>query len=151
MSVSASTAVRSLYFRAWSDRVTSADHCPSPAFLKQVYNLLDDDGIFVFQVAGIRPSWQFEDLIWGLFMNKYAVDGLFSRRVCRLTSPSTSAPFPPSLSSFPPLGTSSLEPTPRSPSTGSSVSSRRLASRSSSVTFCEFACCVACEGPNGRR
>jgi cyclopropane fatty-acyl-phospholipid synthase-like methyltransferase len=44
-------------------------------FLSQVYDLLDDDGIFVFQVAGIRPSWQFEDLIWGLFMNKYVFPG----------------------------------------------------------------------------
>lgn len=33
-------------------------------FLRDVYNLLDDDGILVFQVAGIRPSWQYEDLIW---------------------------------------------------------------------------------------
>lgn len=33
-------------------------------FLRQMYDLLDDDGIFVFQVAGIRPSWQYEDLIW---------------------------------------------------------------------------------------
>ncbi|KAL9709510.1 hypothetical protein Ac2012v2_007247 [Leucoagaricus gongylophorus] len=44
-------------------------------FLSQVYNLLDDDGIFVFQVAGIRPTWQYEDLIWGLFMNKYIFPG----------------------------------------------------------------------------
>lgn len=35
-------------------------------FLNQVYNLLEDDGIFVFQVAGIRTKWQFEDLNWGL-------------------------------------------------------------------------------------
>jgi sphingolipid C9-methyltransferase len=34
------------------------------SFLRQVYDLLDDDGIFVFQVAGIRPAWQYEDLIW---------------------------------------------------------------------------------------
>lgn len=33
-------------------------------FLRDVYNLLDDDGILVYQVAGIRPHWQFEDLIW---------------------------------------------------------------------------------------
>src|ERR1700728_469199 len=33
-------------------------------FLKQMYDLLDDNGVFVLQVAGIRPSWQFEDLIW---------------------------------------------------------------------------------------
>lgn len=46
-----------------------------PTFLRQVYDLLDDDGTFVLQVAGIRPSWQFEDLIWGLFMNKYIFPG----------------------------------------------------------------------------
>ncbi|KAH7097564.1 sphingolipid C9-methyltransferase [Auriculariales sp. MPI-PUGE-AT-0066] len=46
-----------------------------PAFLKQLYNHLDDDGLVVFQVAGIRPSWQYEDLTWGLFMNKYVFPG----------------------------------------------------------------------------
>jgi len=44
-------------------------------FLRQMYDLLDDDGTFVLQVAGIRPSWQYEDLIWGLFMNKYIFPG----------------------------------------------------------------------------
>ncbi|KAL5523758.1 hypothetical protein ACEPAG_7931 [Sanghuangporus baumii] len=44
-------------------------------FLKQVYDLLDDQGTFVLQVAGIRQDWQFEDLIWGLFMNKYIFPG----------------------------------------------------------------------------
>ncbi|KAJ3802132.1 sphingolipid C9-methyltransferase [Lentinula aff. detonsa] len=44
-------------------------------FLRQVYDLLDDDGIFVFQVAGFRQCWQYEDLIWGLFMNKYIFPG----------------------------------------------------------------------------
>ncbi|KAF6752795.1 sphingolipid C9-methyltransferase [Ephemerocybe angulata] len=44
-------------------------------YLRQVYDLLDDDGTFVFQVAGFRPSWQYEDLIWGLFMNKYVFPG----------------------------------------------------------------------------
>ncbi|TFK19142.1 sphingolipid C9-methyltransferase [Coprinopsis marcescibilis] len=44
-------------------------------FLSQMYNLLDDDGLFVFQVAGFRQTWQFEDLIWGLFMNKYVFPG----------------------------------------------------------------------------
>ena len=33
-------------------------------FLSEIYDLLDDDGIFVLQVAGFRPSWQYEDLIW---------------------------------------------------------------------------------------
>ncbi|OCH85321.1 sphingolipid C9-methyltransferase [Obba rivulosa] len=45
------------------------------AFMRQMYDLLDDDGIFVLQVAGIRPHWQYEDLIWGIFMNKYIFPG----------------------------------------------------------------------------
>ncbi|EPQ51617.1 sphingolipid C9-methyltransferase [Gloeophyllum trabeum ATCC 11539] len=45
------------------------------SFLRQMYDLLDDNGVFVMQVAGIRPSWQYEDLIWGLFMNKYIFPG----------------------------------------------------------------------------
>ncbi|KAJ7083660.1 cyclopropane fatty acid synthase domain-containing protein [Mycena belliarum] len=45
------------------------------AFLAQMYELLSDDGIFVFQVAGFRQCWQFEDLVWGLFMNKYVFPG----------------------------------------------------------------------------
>ena len=36
------------------------------AFLREVYEVLADDGIMVFQVAGIRTNWQFEDLNWGL-------------------------------------------------------------------------------------
>ncbi|EIW80833.1 sphingolipid C9-methyltransferase [Coniophora puteana RWD-64-598 SS2] len=44
-------------------------------FMKQMYDLLADDGIFVFQVSGFRPHWQYEDLIWGLFMNKYVFPG----------------------------------------------------------------------------
>ncbi|KAJ7048541.1 sphingolipid C9-methyltransferase [Mycena amicta] len=44
-------------------------------FLAQMYELLADDGIFVFQVAGLRQGWQFEDLVWGLFMNKYVFPG----------------------------------------------------------------------------
>ena len=45
------------------------------AFLSQVYNMLDDDGVFFLQIAGLRKSWQYEDLIWGLFMNKYVFPG----------------------------------------------------------------------------
>ena len=44
-------------------------------FLSNVYNLLADDGVMVFQVAGLRPRWQYWDLIWGLFMNKYIFPG----------------------------------------------------------------------------
>ncbi len=45
------------------------------SFLTQVYNMLDDDGVFFLQIAGLRKSWQYEDLIWGLFMNKYLFPG----------------------------------------------------------------------------
>jgi cyclopropane fatty-acyl-phospholipid synthase-like methyltransferase len=45
------------------------------SFLSQVYNMLDDDGVFFLQYAGLRKSWQYEDLIWGLFMNKYVFPG----------------------------------------------------------------------------
>jgi cyclopropane fatty-acyl-phospholipid synthase-like methyltransferase len=44
-------------------------------FLKQVHDMLNDDGTFFLQIAGIRKSWQYEDLIWGLFMNKYIFPG----------------------------------------------------------------------------
>ena len=44
-------------------------------FLKQVYGMLDDDGVFFLQIAGLRKPWQYEDLIWGLFMNKYVFPG----------------------------------------------------------------------------
>ncbi|RPA81256.1 cyclopropane-fatty-acyl-phospholipid synthase [Ascobolus immersus RN42] len=45
------------------------------SFLRQVYDMLEDDGIFFLQIAGLRKSWQFEDLIWGLFMNRYIFPG----------------------------------------------------------------------------
>ena len=44
-------------------------------FLKQVYDLLDDDGVLVLQFSGLRKSWQYEDLVWGLFMNRYIFPG----------------------------------------------------------------------------
>lgn len=44
-------------------------------FLSQVHDMLDDDGVFFMQYAGIRKYWQYEDLVWGLFMNKYIFPG----------------------------------------------------------------------------
>jgi len=44
-------------------------------FLKQVSDMLDDDGVFFLQIAGLRRPWQYEDLNWGLFMNKYIFPG----------------------------------------------------------------------------
>ncbi|RKF73646.1 Sphingolipid C9-methyltransferase 2 [Golovinomyces cichoracearum] len=46
-----------------------------PGFFRQVYDMMDDDGVFLLQVAGLRKSWQYEDLIWGLFMNRYIFPG----------------------------------------------------------------------------
>jgi len=45
------------------------------AFLLQVKDLLKDDGIFYLQIAGLRRAWQYEDLVWGLFMGKYIFPG----------------------------------------------------------------------------
>lgn len=38
------------------------------AFLRQCYDMLEDDGVMVLQVAGLRSAWQYEDIIWGLFV-----------------------------------------------------------------------------------
>ncbi|OAA56647.1 cyclopropane-fatty-acyl-phospholipid synthase [Niveomyces insectorum RCEF 264] len=45
------------------------------SFARQVHGMLDDDGVFFLQIAGLRKFWQFEDFIWGLFMNKYIFPG----------------------------------------------------------------------------
>lgn len=45
------------------------------SFFRQVYDMLDDDGVFFLQIAGLRKDWQFEDFTWGLFMNKYVFPG----------------------------------------------------------------------------
>jgi len=44
-------------------------------FLKQVNGLLADDGLFLLQICGLRRHWQWKDLVWGLFMNKYIFPG----------------------------------------------------------------------------
>lgn len=44
-------------------------------FLLQVKDMLKDDGIFYLQIAGLRRSWNWEDLVWGLFMSKYVFPG----------------------------------------------------------------------------
>ena len=45
------------------------------AFLLQVRSMLEDDGIFYLQIAGLRRPWHYEDLVWGLFMAKYIFPG----------------------------------------------------------------------------
>ena len=44
-------------------------------FLCQVRDLLKDDGVFFLQIAGLRRAWQWEDMVWGLFMDKYIFSG----------------------------------------------------------------------------
>lgn len=44
-------------------------------FLTTVHKLLKDDGVFYLQVAGLRRSWRFEDLVWGLFMGENIFPG----------------------------------------------------------------------------
>jgi cyclopropane fatty-acyl-phospholipid synthase-like methyltransferase len=45
------------------------------SFYDQVYGLLEDDGIFLLQWAGLRSIRKPEDLIWGLFMNRHVFPG----------------------------------------------------------------------------
>jgi cyclopropane fatty-acyl-phospholipid synthase-like methyltransferase len=44
-------------------------------FLSMVHGLLKEDGIFYFQVAGLRREWDYEDLVWGLFMGEHVFPG----------------------------------------------------------------------------
>lgn len=43
--------------------------------LKKIHQLLNDKGTLYFQVAGLRPSWQWRDFIWGMFMNEHVFPG----------------------------------------------------------------------------
>ena len=45
------------------------------SFYEQVHDLLADDGLFLLQWTGLRRGLRPEDLIWGLFMNKYVFPG----------------------------------------------------------------------------
>mmetsp|Transcript_57571 Transcript_57571/g.122142 ORF Transcript_57571/g.122142 Transcript_57571/m.122142 type:complete len:447 (+) Transcript_57571:214-1554(+) len=63
------------------DRITSlemAEHVGIrryQEFLGLVHGMLKDDGVFYFQVAGLRRAWRFEDLVWGLFMGEHVFPG----------------------------------------------------------------------------
>ena len=55
-----------------------------PKYFKLVHDLLKDDGLFLLQFAGLRRGGgegvppvglRPEDMIWGLFMNKYIFPG----------------------------------------------------------------------------
>jgi len=44
-------------------------------FTAQVKSLLKEDGLFFLQIAGLRRTWNYEDLLWGIFMGKYIFPG----------------------------------------------------------------------------
>ena len=50
-------------------------------FMKQCYDMLEDDGLFYLKIAGLRERNHLfsvpdrEDLVWGLFMNEYIFSG----------------------------------------------------------------------------
>ena len=44
-------------------------------FFRQCYDMLEDDGAMYVQLSGLRKAWQYEDFIWGLFLNKYIFRG----------------------------------------------------------------------------
>lgn len=44
-------------------------------FFRQCYDMLKDDGAVYLQLSGLRQAWQYEDFVWGLFLNKYIFRG----------------------------------------------------------------------------
>ncbi|KAL5336144.1 S-adenosyl-L-methionine-dependent methyltransferase [Aspergillus crustosus] len=44
-------------------------------FFRQCYDMLEDDGSMYVQMSGLRQAWQYEDFIWGLYLNKYIFRG----------------------------------------------------------------------------
>lgn len=44
-------------------------------FMKQINSMLEDDGHFYLQIAGLKAGVHPESLVWGLFMNKYIFSG----------------------------------------------------------------------------
>lgn len=46
-----------------------------PTFLSQVSDMLEEDGVFFLQIAGLRRAWQWEDFFWGFFMDTYIFPG----------------------------------------------------------------------------
>eukprot|EP00391_Amoebophrya_sp_Ameob2_P012481 CAMPEP_0178984338 /NCGR_PEP_ID=MMETSP0795-20121207/1545_1 /TAXON_ID=88552 /ORGANISM="Amoebophrya sp., Strain Ameob2" /LENGTH=512 /DNA_ID=CAMNT_0020675181 /DNA_START=156 /DNA_END=1694 /DNA_ORIENTATION=+ len=55
-----------------SEHIGIRDYQP---FMHAVRAVLKDDGVFYLQIAGLRRNWQYEDINWGLFMNRYVFPG----------------------------------------------------------------------------
>ncbi len=44
-------------------------------FMRQLNEMLEDDGLLFLQIAGLRRNWTAEDFNWGMFMSKYVFPG----------------------------------------------------------------------------
>ncbi|KAM0717129.1 hypothetical protein Q7P37_006981 [Cladosporium fusiforme] len=44
-------------------------------FFRQCYDMLEDDGAMYVQLSGLRQAWQYEDFLWGIYLNKYIFRG----------------------------------------------------------------------------
>lgn len=44
-------------------------------FFRQCYDMLEDDGSMYVQLSGLRQAWQYEDFIWGIYLNKWIFRG----------------------------------------------------------------------------
>ena len=44
-------------------------------FMKQINGLLQDEGLFFLQIAGLKAGLHKESLAWGLFMSEYIFPG----------------------------------------------------------------------------
>mmetsp|Transcript_16385 Transcript_16385/g.44182 ORF Transcript_16385/g.44182 Transcript_16385/m.44182 type:complete len:298 (-) Transcript_16385:473-1366(-) len=51
-------------------------------YLSIVSELLDDEGVFLMQVSGLRKGSNWEDTAWGLFMSKYIFPGADASTPC---------------------------------------------------------------------
>lgn len=51
-------------------------------YLSIVNELLDDEGVFLMQVSGLRKGSNWEDTAWGLFMSKYIFPGADASTPC---------------------------------------------------------------------
>lgn len=51
-------------------------------FLTNVKNMLEDDGLFYMQVAGLRKGSNWQDTQWGLFMSRYIFPGADASTPC---------------------------------------------------------------------
>ncbi|KAH9232454.1 hypothetical protein K456DRAFT_1725768 [Colletotrichum gloeosporioides 23] len=42
-------------------------------FFERCYEMLADDGVFHVEITASRRAWQYEDLVWGLFLKRHVI------------------------------------------------------------------------------